>query len=218
MKKKILSIIIFIIMGILIFKGYSIFGTCRLQISQRQCTIDKNKNGINDVEDILKGARAEVLNKTKYKSQYYNGGYPPENEGVCTDVIWRAFKNAGYNLKDEIDNDIETNLKFYPRIKDKSDTNIDFRRVPNLVSFFNRHAKTLTPKIKPYNKDNLKEWQAGDIVVFYGRKDHIAIISDKRRGDGVPYIIHNAGPYPKEEDGLRLRALLAKGVYHFRWK
>ena len=25
--------------------------------------------------------------------------YPPENEGVCTDVIWRALKNAGVFIK-----------------------------------------------------------------------------------------------------------------------
>ncbi|WP_223315507.1 DUF1287 domain-containing protein [Clostridium botulinum] len=56
------------------------------------------------------------------------------------------------------------------------------------------------------------------MVVFCGNRDYIAIISDKRRGDGIPYIIHNAGPYSKEEDGLRLRVLLVKEVYNFRWK
>lgn len=31
------------------------------------------------------------------------GGYPPDNIGVCIDVVWRAFANAGYSLKDMVD-------------------------------------------------------------------------------------------------------------------
>ncbi|WP_446898924.1 DUF1287 domain-containing protein [Clostridium sp. LBM24168] len=60
---------------------------------------DKDKDGIKDQEDILLGARKEAHKKVKYKSGYYIGGYPPENEGVCTDLVWRAFRNAGYDLK-----------------------------------------------------------------------------------------------------------------------
>ena len=36
---------------------------------------------------------------------------PPDTEGVCTDVIWRAFKNAGYSLKDMVDEDIKNNFR-----------------------------------------------------------------------------------------------------------
>ena len=39
--------------------------------------------------------------------KYYSGGYPPDSEGVCTDVIWRALKNAGYSLKDMVDADMQ---------------------------------------------------------------------------------------------------------------
>jgi len=39
-------------------------------------------------------------------------------------------------------------------------------------------------------------------VTFSNPYEHIAIVSDKRRPDGVPYIIHNSGPTPRESDDL----------------
>jgi uncharacterized protein YijF (DUF1287 family) len=48
---------------------------------------DKDGDGIKDQEDILFGARKEADKKVKYKSGYYLGGYPPEDEGVCTDLV-----------------------------------------------------------------------------------------------------------------------------------
>jgi len=61
---------------------------------------DKDGDGIDDYTDILLGARAEAERKPEYKSVYYAGGYPPATEGVCTDVIWRALRDAGYSLKE----------------------------------------------------------------------------------------------------------------------
>ena len=61
---------------------------------------DYDNDGIDDYTDIMLGAREDALNMPTYKSAYYAGGYPPENEGVCTDVIWRAV----YNLKVFFDN------------------------------------------------------------------------------------------------------------------
>ena len=56
------------------------------------------------------GARKDAEIHPRYNGAYYDGGYPPDDIGVCTDVIWRAFKNAGYNLKDMVDNDISKRL------------------------------------------------------------------------------------------------------------
>lgn len=179
---------------------------------------DKDNDGIKDLDDIVEGARKDAKNKPRYRSAYYAGGYPPDNEGVCTDVIWRAFKNAGYSLKDLVDKDIKKNTKDYPRVNGKPDPNIDFRRVLNLIPFFKKYATVLTIEIKPNDKENLKEWQGGDIVVFDKPVSHIAIISDIRNEQGVPYIIHNASPYTKEEDELLYwNDRVSKIIYHFRW-
>lgn len=159
---------------------------------------DYDKDGIDDYADILEGAKIEAENKPEYKDAYYAGGYPPDTEGVCSDVIWRSLKNAGYSLKDMVDKDIAENINEYPRVNGKPDPNIDFRRVKNLIVYFERNHISLTIDLS-----KIEEWQAGDIVVFQaGGKDHIGIISDKRNEKGIPFLIHNGGQENREEDGL----------------
>lgn len=176
---------------------------------------DEDGDGIDDLDDILLGARAEAKRHPYYKSAYYKGGYPPPDEGVCTDVIWRAIKEAGYDLKTMIDRDIESNVKAYPRVGGKPDPNIDFRRAPNLVSFFSRHSMELPIEITPGDVKSLEAWQGGDIVVFDKPYPHIGIVSDKRRDDGVPLLIHNGGPYATESDYLT--SWLSPISHHFRF-
>ena len=172
---------------------------------------DYNNNGIDDYTDILLGARQDAINKPTYKSAYYARGYPPDNEGVCTDVIWRALKNAGYMLKDLVDEDIKNNVELYPRVGGTPDPNIDFRRVDNLRVFFSRYAKNLTTDLS-----KIEEWQPGDIVTF--GKEHIGIISDKRNERGIPYLIHNSSQPQREEDVLEISNLWQEISGHFRFE
>jgi uncharacterized protein YijF (DUF1287 family) len=190
----------------------------RVHVAQLYSTKDADQDGINDTQDILNGAREEVQRAPIYHSAYHQGGYPPAHEGVCTDVIWRAFSVAGYDLKKRIDQDIARHPADYPRVDGKPDPNIDFRRVPNMLAFFKKYAHSLPLEIKPGDETNLTEWQGGDIVVFGAPHEHIAIISDVRRRDGVPYIIHNSSPHPAEQDALILwHERASKIVGHFRW-
>lgn len=158
-------------------------------------SVDYNKNGRDDYADFVIGARRDAENKPVYDDSYFEDGYPPDDIGVCADVIWRAFKEAGYSLRDMIDRDIENNLIAYSSIV-KPDSAIDFRRVRNLKVFFSRHAISLTTDI-----DEIGEWQPGDIVIF-GNNTHIGIVSDRRNADGRPFIIHNGGQEKREEDYL----------------
>lgn len=176
---------------------------------------DQDNDGLDDLDDIVQGGRAEAERAPKYVNSYYSGGYPPDTEGVCTDIIWRAFKEAGYNLKEMIDTDIKNNIRAYPRVDGRPEPNIDFRRVPNLDAFFMRHAALLTNEIVPGQPENLKLWQGGDIVVFGAPLWHIGIISDKRRPDGVPLLIHNGGPYAAEND--MLLSWPSPIIHHFRF-
>lgn len=176
---------------------------------------DKDGDRIYDLDDIVQGARKDLEAKPVYKDAYYAGGYPPDNEGVCTDVIWRALQNAGYDLKGMMDRDIQENPGDYPRVAGAPEPNIDFRRVPNQESFFKKYAEQLTTEIIPWDTENLKQWQGGDIVVFGPLYDHVGIVSDKRRADGVPLLIHNAGPWTREDD--RLLTWPSPLSYHFRY-
>ena len=176
---------------------------------------DEDGDGVPDLDDIVRGARREVRQKTRYRDGYYRGGYPPEGEGVCTDVVWRALQNAGYDLKEMMDQDIRARTRDYPRVGGRPDPNIDFRRVPNQVVFFKKYALSLTTKVVPGDPENLKKWQGGDIVVFGRPLEHVAVVSDRRRPDGVPLIIHNAGPHAREED--RLLTWPSPITHHFRF-
>lgn len=177
--------------------------------------IDINSNGVDDSIDIIEAARDEVDNEVTYKSTYYMGGYPPKDEGVCTDVIWRALDNAGINLKDEMDKDIKNNIKDYSAGISKADPNIDFRRVKNQHVFFKKYYINLTTEVNPNDESNLKEWQPGDIVVK-NSNEHIAIISDKRNKDGVPFVLHNFYNHASEDDYLYDWAKDGKIVGHYR--
>ena len=190
-------IIIYIILFFNNFFDSKIYYAEDFDIQIIKSEIDYNNNGIDDYSDFVIGARKDAVNMPKYKSAYYAGGYPPEDEGVCTDTIWRAFKEAGYLLKDMIDEDITNNPNLYPGLDKVPDPNIDFRRVPNLKVFFDRHATSLTLDPK-----KIEKWQPGDIVIFGDNYKHIAIVSDKRNKKGIPFIIHNAAQRNREENAL----------------
>lgn len=167
-------------------------------------TNDGDADGIDDYTDIMLSARAYIATNPPYESKYYEGGYPTDEYGVCTDVIWKAFDGSGYNLKNMVDKDIAENLEAYTTI-DEPDPNIDFRRVVNLKIFFDRKAISL-----PTDFDNPQDWQPGDIVVF---ESHIAICSDKRNQDGIPFIIHAGVKSAREKNEIRNYKI----VGHYRW-
>jgi uncharacterized protein len=172
---------------------------------------DLNKNGISDIEDIVIGARKDALAMPKYVNAYYGGGYPPEDEGTCTDLVWRAFLEAGYSLKDMVDKDIALDPYAYPSVNGRPDPNIDFRRVGNLVIFFERTAISLTTDV--YDTD---QWQAGDIVIF-GNNEHIGIVSDIRNDKDIPFLIHNNDQADREEDRLEYGDYTMGITAHFRF-
>ncbi len=187
----------------------------RCEIPLQISSYDENKNKVPDALDFVKGARQEVEGRTRYDGSYYQQGYPPEGRGACTDVIWRAFRQGGYDLRAMVDEDIQEVPAAYGQTGQNPDSCIDYRRVQNLQVFFQRHGQVLTTEIKPGDEANLINWQPGDIVVFAPPKEHIAIISDQRRRDGVPLIIHNAGPWASEVDYLQ--SWPTDIIYHFRF-
>lgn len=151
-------------------------------IETYKSSVDKDLDKIDDQTDIILGAREYIKKKPKYKSKYYNGGFPTDNYGVCTDVVVNSFLSAGYNLKELLDKDIKENKEKYNI--EKVDSNIDFRRVKNLKVYLDNNAIKLTTNIY-----DIEKWQGGDIVVF---KKHIGIVSDKRNKKGISYVIHHS--------------------------
>mgnify|MGYP004668738585 CR=1 FL=1 len=170
-------------------------------------TSDADGDGVDDYTDIKNGALDYIATAPVYGSKYYSGGYPDDGMGVCTEVIWNAFRAAGYDLKAMVDRDIAENPDAYPDIE-KPDPNIDFRRVRNLRIFFERHAEVLTTEFR-----DPADWQPGDIVVF--DPSHIGICSDKRNFRGVPYLIHHGNIEDGAVEADDMRWLKVAG--HYRW-
>jgi uncharacterized protein YijF (DUF1287 family) len=156
---------------------------------------------------ILLGARQEAQQGTYYDASYadinYPGGDVPSGRGACTDVVIRAFRNAGIDLQKLIHEDMKTNFNSYPRKwgLDRPDPNIDHRRVPNQMQFFKTHGKALPLEVEGH----LEDWKWGDIVYwrFSDGRDHCGIISDRTTQNGLPLVIHNAGKAREENSLLR---------------
>ena len=160
-------------------------------------SVDFDNDGIDDQTDILNGVKKYIETNPKYKSKYYETGYPNDEFGVCTDVVAFGLLNAGYDLMNLVNEDILNNREDYNI--EVIDKNIDFRRVKNLKVYFDNNSILLTTDI-----NKIEEWQGGDIVIF---KNHIGVISDSRNKNGVPFVIHHANPFQKyyEEDILETR-------------
>ncbi len=187
------------------FKLPAWYARIRFGVPTIYSPVDADGDLIDDYTDIMLAARRYVRSQPEYVSDYFAGGYPPEGQGVCADVIWRALKEAGYDLKAMLDQDVGAHPDAYPLANSLPDSNIDFRRVVNLRVFFERHCLELTT-----DADDIAAWQRGDFVIYDG---HIAVISDRRNAQGQPYIIHHTGHGAFEEDALTDRRILA----HFRW-
>lgn len=173
-------------------------------------SVDFDGDGIDDYADLLAGARKDAEAAPTYDDGYYQGGYPPDDRGACTDVIWRAFAEAGYDLKAMVDHDIAADPAAYAQVAPNPDPNIDFRRTGVLDVFLARYATSLTTDSTAY-----ASWNPGDIVVFEHTR-HIGVVSDKRDADGTPYVIHNMGQQERENDYLAFAThMTVTGHYRF---
>lgn len=175
---------------------------------------DYDNDGIDDYTDILQGEKQYAEWNPAYISKYYAGGYPPvKEEGVCTDLVWYALQNAGYDLKAMISYDIDEEYDNDTYGIEIVDDNIDFRRVGPQEIFFQRYAESLDTDIY-----NIGDFMPGDIVTF-DDSAHIAMISDKYNENGVPYLIQNRDETQeeKEEDRLEITEMEVTGHYRFTY-
>ena len=153
--------------------------------------------GQNSFSKRLSDSALELTKqKVTYDPAYFKIDYPngdiPSNKGVCTDVVIRAYRKLGIDLQKEVHEDIKANFRKYPQKWGLSgpDKNIDHRRVPNLMTFFERNGA-----VKPIT-NNLTDYLPGDIVCWDlgGGITHIGIVVDKKSSDGTRnLIVHNIG-------------------------
>lgn len=208
MKKKVILILFLLILFVIYYFNFmpkKVYTNKDFNIETYISKIDKDNDNIDDQTDILNNVKQYISKKPKYKSKYYETGYPNDEYGVCTDVVAFGLIKAGYDLMKLVNDDIIKNRNKYNI--NKVDKNIDFRRVRNLKVYFENNSISLTTDIK-----DIKEWQGGDIVLF---EKHIGIVSDKRNKNGVALVIHHANPLQVsyEEDILESNN---KVIGHYR--
>ena len=152
-------------------------------------------------EASIKLTRQRVIYDPSYFSIPYPDGDVPSDRGVCTDVVIRAYRMLDIDLQKEVHEDMRANFEKYPKNwgLSRPDTNIDHRRVPNLMTFFERKGKTkeITGDPGDYIPGDIVCWDLGRGVT------HIGIVVNKKSNDGQRHlIVHNIGAGQVLEDCL----------------
>ena len=153
-------------------------------------------------DKIVAGAKAQIGDayNPAYVSITYPNGDMPRGTGACTDVVVRALRAANHDLQRLIHEDMRRNFRAYPKKWGlrRPDRNIDHRRVPNQMRFFERHGLALTQEVTP---KTLAKWRPGDIVCWKldSGLDHTGVLSDRRNENGLPLVIHNLSVCAEED-------------------
>jgi uncharacterized protein YijF (DUF1287 family) len=158
------------------------------------------------VKRLVAAADDRLNHPARYDPGYVKIDYPngdvPANSGVCTDEIIRIYRAVGIDLQKEVHEDMLANRSAYP-VKLKwaqlrLDTNIDHRRVPNLMVFFSRKGESLAITNKA------GDYLPGDIVTWMlpSGRDHIGMVVDQKSVFGSPMVEHNIGDGPRIENVL----------------
>ncbi len=157
------------------------------------------------IEQVVTAAHEQLDQTLYYDPSYqrlaYPGGDVPLDRGVCTDVVIRAFRKANVDLQVRVHQDMKAAFSAYPQHwgLSRPDPNIDHRRVPNLMTFFERKDKALLLSHDPAG------FLPGDVVAWRlpGGRLHIGIVSTIRTTDARRYLlVHNIGAGAKLEDIL----------------
>ena len=145
------------------------------------CSLSANAQS-NFAQKLSDAAISLTKDKVKYDPAYYSIKYPngdvAADKGVCTDVVIRAYRKLGIDLQKEVHEDMKKNFSKYPKkfgLK-KPDTNIDHRRVPNLMVFFSRFGTSKSIEKNP------ALYAPGDIVTWLlpGNLTHIGIVVNRK--------------------------------------
>ncbi|HZB44375.1 MAG TPA: DUF1287 domain-containing protein, partial [Pyrinomonadaceae bacterium] len=158
------------------------------------------------LDKLVEAAVARSQEKVRYDPTYFKIEYPngdvPAEVGVCTDEVIRSYRKVGVDLQREVHEDMKQNFSLYPKkwgLK-KTDTNIDHRRVPNLMVFFERQGAALpvTDRAADYKPGDVVTWDLGNGLTHIG-----IVVNIPSDADGGRLLIeHNIGAGPQIEDVL----------------
>jgi uncharacterized protein YijF (DUF1287 family) len=185
--------------------------TITLGFAAEACFIQARQPSESNQQEFLQKLSAAAIERThhvvRYEPKYvripYPGGDVPADTGVCSDEVIRAYRSLGIDLQKEVHEDITANFSAYPNQRRwmlaHPDSNIDHRRVPNLMVFFARKGTSLpaSTRAENYEPGELVTWDLG------GGVPHIGIVVDRESAQSRRYmVVHNIGAGPRMEDVL----------------
>jgi uncharacterized protein len=180
-------------------------------------------------EKLAAAARAQVGVTLGYDPTWtiirYPNGDVPRSTGVCADVIIRAARDAlGLDLQKLVHEDMAEHFDAYPARRvwreQRTDTNIDHRRVMNLQTYFQRCGACLWHAASPTPGDEFpKPLVPGDILTWLldARLPHIGIVvtSSANARSSTCRLVHSIGRGAEEIQLAELHPHQAIG--HYRW-
>ena len=201
---------------LLVFIGLSLVANvgCRRQLFSRRSAVVELPNPIfkplpptasPQLKQLIDGAVAQVGVTTGYDPSYVKIAYPAgdvsPDTGVCSDVVVRAFRRAGVDLQKEVHEDMTSAWSDYPKKwgTGTPDSNIDHRRVLNLMTYFRRQGKSL-----PISNDS-DDYLPGDVVAWDlgSGMDHIGVVTNIwSESEKRCLVVHNIGGGARVEDVL----------------
>jgi uncharacterized protein YijF (DUF1287 family) len=158
------------------------------------------------LDRLAEAAVERTSHEVRYDPTYFRIDYPggdvPAEVGVCTDEVIRSYRAVGVDLQQLVHEDMKSNFALYPRTwgLKQPDTNIDHRRVPNLMVFFERQGAALpvTEEARDYKPGDVVTWDLGGGLTHIGVVVNVPSDADENRMQ----IVHNIGAGPKMEDVL----------------
>jgi uncharacterized protein YijF (DUF1287 family) len=157
------------------------------------------------LEKMIADGVEQTTYTVTYDPAYVKLDYPmgdvPLDRGACSDVIIRAFRKAGVDLQATVHEDMKQNFAVYPKRWGLSepDSNIDHRRVANLMTYFERAGKA--QKIS----NDAQDYLPGDVVTWDlgGGQLHVGLVTDQKSPISPNYlIVHNIGAGAQIQDVL----------------
>lgn len=182
-----------------------------------EISIENNPELTEKQKKVSQAAKSIIDASIVYDPNYFQIDYPngeiPSGKGVCTDVVIRTYRQLGIDLQKEVHEDMKENFELYPKFWNltKPDSNIDHRRVPNLMTFFSRKG------IEKEISEDAEDYVPGDIICWLlpNGMTHIGMMIDEKSDDGERYlIVHNIGQGQIPEDIL----FIAKIIGHYAYE
>lgn len=179
---------------------------CILFLSTLPAKAETQSFGLKLAAAAMKSAGADIRYNSEYRSLDYPWGDVPANQGVCADVVIRAYRELDIDLQKRVHEDMKADFDDYPSKKvwglTKPDRNIDHRRVFNLQAFFERQGSS-----QPITLDNA-DYQPGDVISWMvpkaggGVTPHIGVVTAVKTAAGEPMVVHHLSGEPLLENVL----------------